>query len=141
MGSGSLRLLLDTHILIWLAEGTADLDSASVARLEDVTRADGLAVSPISFWEVAMLQERQRITLSLPVRSWREIVLKTRGVIEAPLTGEIAIESVNLPGKFHKDPADRILVATARLNAWTLATRDDRILSYGNAGNIDVLHV
>ena len=141
MGSGSLRLLVDTHILIWLAEGAADLDSASVARLEDVTRADGLAVSPISFWEVAMLQERQRITLSLPVRSWREIVLETRGFIEAPLTGEIAIESVNLPGKFHKDPADRILIATARLNGWTLATRDDRILSYGNAGNIDVLRV
>ena len=141
MGSSSLRLLIDTHILIWLAEGTADLASASVARMEDVTRADGLAVSAISFWEVAMLQERQRITLSLPVRSWREIVLDTSGFVEAPLTGEIAIESVNLPGKFHNDPADRMLVATARLNGWTLATRDDRILSYGNAGNVDVLHV
>lgn len=141
MGSGSLKLLIDTHILIWLAEGTADLASASVARLEDVTRADGLAVSAISFWEVAMLQERQRITLSLPVRRWREIVLETSGFTEAPLTGEIAIESVNLPGKFHNDPADRMLVATARLNGWTLATQDDRILSYGNAGNVDVLHL
>ena len=136
-----MRLLLDTHILIWLAEGTADLASASVARLEDLTRADGLAVSAISFWEVAMLQERQRITLSLPVRRWREIVLETSGFVEAPLTGELAIESVNLPGKFHNDPADRMLVATARLNGWTLATRDDRILSYGNAGHVDVLHV
>ena len=141
MGCGSLRLLVDTHILIWLAEGTAELESSSVARLEDVTRADGLAVSAISFWEVAMLQERQRITLSLPVRRWREIVLETSGFIEALLTGEIAIESVNLPGTFHHDPADRMLVATARLNGWALATRDDRILSYGNAGNVDVLHV
>ena len=141
MGCGSLRLLVDTHILIWLAEGTAELESSSVARLEDVTRADGLAVSAISFWEVAMLQERQRITLSLPVHRWREIVLETSGFIEAPLTGEIAIESVNLPGTFHHDPADRMLVATARLNGWALAMRDDRILSYGNAGNVDVLHV
>ena len=88
-----------------------------------------------------MLQERQRITLSLPVQRWREIVLEASGFIEAPLTGEIAIESVNLPGKLHNDPADRMLVATARLHGWTLATRDDRILSYGNAGNVDVLHV
>jgi PIN domain nuclease of toxin-antitoxin system len=141
VGSGSLKLLIDTHILIWLAEGTADLVSGSVARLEDVTRADGLAVSALSFWEVAMLQERQRITLSLPVRRWREIVLETSGFIETPLTGEIAIESVNLPSRFHNDPADRMLVATARLNGWTLATQDDRILSYGNAGNVDVLHL
>lgn len=86
MGCGSLRLLVDTHILIWLAEGTVDLAAASLARLENATRADGLAVSAISFWEVAMLQERQRITLSLPVQRWREIV-EASGFIEAPLTG------------------------------------------------------
>jgi len=136
-----LRLLVDTHILIWLAEGAAELASASVARLEDATLADGLAVSAISFWEVAMLQERQRITLSLPVQRWRDIVLETSGFIESPLSGEIAIESVTLPGKFHNDPADRMLIATARLNGWTLATRDEKILSYGNAGNVDVLRV
>jgi len=136
-----LRLLVDTHILIWLAEVAAELASASVARLEDATLADGLAVSAISFWEVAMLQERQRITLSLPVQRWRDIVLETSGFIESPLSGEIAIESVTLPGKFHNDPADRMLIATARLNGWTLATRDEKILSYGNAGNVDVLRV
>ena len=141
MGSGSLRLLLDTHILIWLAEGTADLAPTSVARLDDATRDDGLAVSAISFWELAMLQARQRITLSLPVQRWREIVLETSGFIEAPLTGDAAIESVNLPGEIHDDPADRMLIATARLNGWTLATRDDRILSYGAAGNVEVLRL
>lgn len=88
-----------------------------------------------------MLQERQRITLSLPVQRWRDIVLETSGFIESPLSGEIAIESVTLPGKFHNDPADRMLIATARLNGWTLATRDEKILSYGNAGNVDVLRV
>lgn len=134
-----MTLLLDTHILIWLVEGTTDLGAASVARLEDAAPDDGLAVSAISFWEVAMLQACRRITLSLPVQRWREIVLETPGFIEAPLTGDTAIESVNLPGDFHHDPADRMLVATARLNGWTLATRDDRILSYGNAGSVDVL--
>ncbi|TDI36824.1 MAG: hypothetical protein E2P02_24165 [Acidobacteria bacterium] len=88
-----------------------------------------------------MLQERQRVTLSLPVERWRRIVLETSGFIEAPLTGEIAIESVNLPGVLHNDPADRMLIATARLSGWTLATRDDRILSYGTAGHVDVLRL
>lgn len=86
-----------------------------------------------------MLQVRRRISLALPVERWRSIVLETSGFVEAPLTGEIAIESVNLPGTIHEDPADRMLIATARLNGWTLATRDKRILGYGAAGNVDVL--
>jgi len=80
-----------------------------------------------------MLQERQRVTLSLPVERWRGIVLETSGFIEAPLTGEIAIESVNLPGALDDDPADRVVIA--------LATRDERFLSSGTAGNVDVLRL
>ena len=141
MGSRSLTLLLDTHILIWFAEGSSELSEPTVGRLETAARKAGLAVSVISFWEVAMLHHRQRISLSLPLVSWRDIVLETPGFIEAPLAGDIAIESVNLPGELHGDPADRILIATARLNGWTLVTRDDRVLDYGRAGNVDVLEL
>lgn len=134
-----MTLLLDTHILVWLAEGSDELTKPSVARLEDATRDRGLAVSAISFWEIAMLHRRRRITLSLPVQRWRALVLETSSLIEAPLTGDVAIESVNLPGDLHSDPADRMLVATARLRGWTLATRDERILDYGESGNVDIL--
>lgn len=112
-----------------------------MARLEAATQETGLRVSAISFWEVAMLHRRQRISLSLPVHGWREIVLETPGFIEAPLSGDEAIASVNLPGELHNDPADRMLIASARLHGWTLATRDDRILEYGRAGNVNVLEL
>lgn len=134
-----MTLLLDTHILVWLAEGSGELSKPSVARLEAATRDTGLAVSAISFWEIAMLHRRRRITLSLPLQSWRALVLETPGFIEVPLTGDVAIESVNLPGDLDSDPADRMLIATARLRGWTMATRDDRIVDYGESGNVGVL--
>jgi PIN domain nuclease of toxin-antitoxin system len=104
VGSGSLTLLLDTHILIWLAEGSRELSEPSVARLETAARETGLAVSAISFWEVAMLHRRQRIPLSLPVNAWRDIVLETPGFVEAPLGGDVAIESFSLPAELDSRP-------------------------------------
>ena len=68
-------LLLDTHVLVWLAEGLPSLSETSRDLIDRAARKEGLAVSPISFWEIAMLHSRQRITLSLPVLLWRELVL------------------------------------------------------------------
>jgi PIN domain nuclease of toxin-antitoxin system len=134
-------LLLDTHVIVWLAEGLPDLPEASRDLIDRAARVDGLAVSPISFWEIAMLHSRQRITLSLPVQRWRKLVLENPAITEVPLTGEVAIESVFLPGTFHKDPADRMLVATSRLNSWQLATRDGGILAYAAAGHVNSIKV
>jgi PIN domain nuclease of toxin-antitoxin system len=134
-------LLLDTHVIVWLAEGLSDLPATSRDLIDRAARKDGLAVSPISFWEIAMLHSRQRVTLSLPVQQWRELVLGNPSITEVPLTGEIAIESVLLPGSFHNDPADRMLVATSRLNSWQLATRDSGILAYADAGHVNSVKV
>jgi PIN domain nuclease of toxin-antitoxin system len=134
-------LLLDTHVIVWLSEGLENLPETSRDLIDRAAREVGLAVSPISFWEIAMLHFKQRLTLSLPVQQWRELVLENPAINEVPLTGDVAIESVLLPGTFHNDPADRMLVATARLNSWHLATRDTGILAYSAAGHVNSTRV
>ena len=133
--------LLDTHVLLWLAEGLPDLPESSRVRIDPAARQGGLAVSAISFWEVAMLAARHRISLSLPVSSWRDMVLESAGISELAVTGDVGIESVLLPGRLHEDPADRLLIATARLQGLRLITGDERILEYGAAGHVNVLVV
>jgi len=88
-----------------------------------------------------MLEMRQGISLSLPIPIWREVVLKKSGATEIPVTGDVAIESVLLPGEFQEDPADRLLVATARLQGCRLATRDEGILRYSAAGHVSCAKV
>lgn len=141
MGGSPLSLLLDTHVLVWLAEGSNQLPKASQRSLESAARKGGLAVSAISFWEVAMLCQRGRISLAKPVAAWREQVLGTAPIREIPITGDIGIESVTLPGSLHGDPADRIIIATARLCTLRLATRDRQLHAYGSDGHVEVLAV
>ena len=134
-------LLLDTHVLIWLAEGLDDLPEASRQLIDRRAAADGLAISAISFWEVAMLDARGRIRLSRPIEQWRHDVLAQRGISEVAVSGDTGIEAVQLPGELHGDPADRILVATARLRQMSLATRDRSLLRYGEAGHVSTIPV
>jgi PIN domain nuclease of toxin-antitoxin system len=141
MGSRAMSLLIDTHVLIWLAEGSAELPRRSVQLLEKRAGEGGLSVSAITFWEVAMLSERGRISLSKRVSDWRRQILSASAISEVPLTGEIGIEAVELPGDLHSDPADRIIVATARTAGLPLATRDSRLLAYGRAGHVDTVGV
>jgi PIN domain nuclease of toxin-antitoxin system len=136
-----VRLLLDTHILVWLAEGTEDLPQVSRDQIDRAAAGAGIAVSAISFWEAAMLAQRGRISLSQPLGSWRQQVVSQPGIIELPIDGEVAIEAVQLPGNLHPDPADRLLAATARIHGCCLATRDQRLLAYGAAGHLTVAAV
>ena len=131
-----MRLLLDTHILIWLAEGLADLPPRARLRINGAARGPGLAVSAISFWEVAMLARKGRISIRRPLHAWRMEVLAAPGIDEIPVSGEVGIEAVSLPGELHDDPADRILVATARVHGLALGTRDKRLLAYGELGHV-----
>lgn len=136
-----MRLLLDTHVLLWLAQGADELAPPARQAIEAASRGPGLAVSAISFWEVAMLARRGRISIAEPVVAWRERVLVVPGMLEAPVDGAVGVESVQLPDLSHGDPADRFLIATARLNGWRLATRDRRILDYADAGHLRALAV
>jgi PIN domain nuclease of toxin-antitoxin system len=134
-----VKLLLDTHVLVWLVEGMKQLRPPARRAIERAAATEGIAVSAISFWEVAMLATRGRIALATPPPVWRRRVLELTGILEEPIDGEIGIEAVQLPGSLHPDPADRLLAATARLRGHRLATQDARLIEYGRRGHLGVL--
>ena len=133
-------LLLDTHIWLWYAEGIAErLRPASVRKLEAARKGDGLVVSAISVWEIGMLSARGRIQLAVPLRDWVARALDAPGIRLTPLDAAAAAESTLLPGEPQGDPAYRFLIATARTQGFTLATRDERIVRHGKSGFVRVL--
>lgn len=121
-------LLLDTHVLVWLVEGSAPMGRQMARQADAALARDELAVASISFWELAMLADRGRIALELSVDQWRLRVLAL-GIREVPLTGDIAIAAARLGG-LHADPADRVIVATGLASDAALATADERILGW-----------
>ena len=128
------RLILDTHVWIWAVEGlTANLAPATIESIEAAARAGTLAVSAISVWELAMLVKRGRLTLATAVQTWVEASLRPPGVRIIPVGAAVALESTRLPDlEQHKDPADRIIIATARRHG-TLVTCDRPILQWAGA--------
>ncbi|MBI4027741.1 MAG: type II toxin-antitoxin system VapC family toxin [Verrucomicrobia bacterium] len=122
-------IVLDTHIWVWLVNGDSALSPTKAAVLMP-HEPGGFGVSAISCWEVAKLVERGRLVLSLPVAEWLDSALAHPGICLLPLDPEIAVASTQLPASFHKDPADQIIVATARVYDCPLATNDHEILAY-----------
>jgi PIN domain nuclease of toxin-antitoxin system len=109
--------------------------------LDSSRRTGGLWVSAISVWEIGVLQQIGRIRLSTPFRAWVQRALDAPGIRFAPLGAAAAAESTLLPGEAHADPADRFLIATARVERLALATRDDRILEYSRKGFVRSLAI
>jgi PIN domain nuclease of toxin-antitoxin system len=133
-------LLLDTHIWLWYAEGVADALSPTVlAGIDQARKERRLYVSVISAWEIGLLLAKHRIVLSVPLQDWVEQAAALPGLRVRALTTEVAIESTLLPGEPHADPADRFLIAEARLASLTLVTADRKIIDYGRAGHVRVL--
>lgn len=122
-------ILLDTHIWVWWVDGSAQLTSAQQRHIQAHERS-GLGVSVISCWEVCKLVKVNRLVLRHPVADWIDQALAYPGIRLLYLTPRIAIESTQLPGPFHRDPADQIIVATARVRTCSLLTADGRILGY-----------
>lgn len=121
-------LLLDTHVLVWLDEGNPRLGHAALQAINEALVAGQLGATTISFWEVAMLVEKQRLALETKLADWRFELLQA-GLLEIPLSGATAILAGQLP-LFHGDPADRLIVATAIENAAILMTADEKILAW-----------
>jgi PIN domain nuclease of toxin-antitoxin system len=120
-------ILLDTHCLLWIADDASSLGRRSRA-MADKARKDGqLAVSAISFWEIALLATKNRLKLEAAPADLRRDLLDT-GTIELPLTGDIAILAAGLD--LHGDPADRFIAATAIANDATLMTADRALLRW-----------
>lgn len=131
-------LLLDTCAILW-AFGTGDLDEATAERIEIASREDSLLVSPISAWEIGMLVRKRRIALTKSPETWFDEICSAPGVQLAPMHPSLLIASSFLPGDPPNDPADRIIVATARAEGATLVTRDSLLLRYGRQGHAQVL--
>ena len=125
------HLILDTHVTLWLFAGDETLSSKTRQMVREATQAHFLFIPAISIWEIALLESRERIKLSMPLRSWVESITSRPYVKIAPLSVDISIECCHLPGTFHADPADRIIVATSRILDIPLLTRDQRIIDYG----------
>lgn len=132
------NILLDTHIFIWLMSGSDRLTQKAKKSIETCTENEGyIFVSAISIWEIGMLVQKRRLTLKEPILQWIQESLSAPYIQLATLSPEIAVESCQLPGEFHGDPADRMIVATSRVLNTPLLTMDDRILSYANNGHLE----
>ncbi|THF62143.1 type II toxin-antitoxin system VapC family toxin [Pseudothauera rhizosphaerae] len=121
-------MILDTHTLLWMDRNDPSLGAEARRRIEADWRAGEVAVSAISFWEVAMLAQRGRIALPVPVERWRSDWLQA-GLTEIPVDGRIALLATQLEG-FHRDPADRFIAATAICRNAPLMTADRLILDW-----------
>jgi PIN domain nuclease of toxin-antitoxin system len=121
-------IVLDTHALIWVDRGDAALGPTARESIERAWKTDRVAVNAISFWETAMLASRGRITLPIAVELWRADLLQA-GIHEVCLDGRLSLMAAQLPD-FHKDPADRFIVATAIHHRAVLITADQHILAW-----------
>ena len=131
-------LLLDTHVWIWLNDGSSELKSTNVREIDRAAEQGELFVSAISVWEIATLVAKKRIVLRTSVHDWIERALSQPGIELIPLLPNIAVESTLLPDGLNADPADRMIVATARVKLLTLMTRDANIQQYAKSGFISV---
>ncbi len=124
-------IVLDTHIWVWWVHGHSRLSQAHSTILQQHEET-GLGISAISCWEVAKLVEKGRLTLPNPVDQWMRLALGYPGIRLLPLEPEISIELTRLPRPFHDDPADQILVATARIHQCPILTIDKKIRDYAH---------
>ena len=128
-------ILLDTQVWMWWVAQNPRLPSAAMALLAE-HRTAGLAVSRISCWEIAKKIERGKLGLGGPLDDWLDMAEAAPGVVMVDVTRDDFVESTRLPGDFHRDPADQIIVASARIRGLELATTDSKILEYPHVRTI-----
>ena len=133
-------LLLDTCAIIFIADGQA-IDRSAEQLIKTASLTDGVLVSPVSAWEIGLLATKRAIAFKPDPKAWFRAFIAYPGVRLTPLTVEIAIDSCFLPAssQLQADPADRLLIATARALGVPIVTRDRRILNYAQAGSVAAL--
>lgn len=131
-----MKALLDTHVLLWWLDDPGRLSVAQREVVESADEESPLLVSDISLWEVATLCSLGRIRLATPLREWLDKAVAPPLVRRQGISPAVAAEVAALPDSFHRDPGDRILVATARILGVTLLTQDRRIIDAGLADTV-----
>jgi PIN domain nuclease of toxin-antitoxin system len=134
-----IPLLLDTCAVIWLAEEAPIAKAAQDAVADAAANVQPVYISPISAWEIGLLVASGRLRLTASPESWFERVLARSEVRLTDLSPEMLISSSFLPGAPPRDPADRILVATAREKDFCIVTRDTHLLRYAGEGHVKAL--
>lgn len=129
-------IVLDTHTLIWWADGDTKLSRNAAAAIRKGAREGGVGISTISAWEVGMLVSKGRLALNMGLDEWFATIESIPGVRMLPLNTSTALDSTRLPGSFHGDPADRMIVATARSENAPLVTADRKIRAYQHVQTI-----
>lgn len=137
--SAARPLLLDTHIWLWVVAGSTELSTPARQAIDKAAAEGALRIAAISLWEIALLASRGRIVLGKSISLWLDKALAEPGPAIEPLNQQVAIESYALPEVFHPDPADRMIVATARVTGAVLMTRDRQILDYAARGHLTAI--
>ena len=133
-------IVIDTHVLVWALDDDPRLGPQTLDLIVAAGRNQGVHVSAITPWEIAMLAHKGRLALGREIGAWMDAALAAPGIVLEPILPAIAIDAVRLPGQFHADPADRLIVATARHLGLPLVTADQAILIYGAGGHAQVLN-
>jgi PIN domain nuclease of toxin-antitoxin system len=130
-------IVVDTHVLLWWAGGDErKLSMAAKRAIEAELNAGSIFISSASAWEIAVLVSKQRVGLSADVNDWLQMVSEIEAVKFVPIDNEIAVRSAQLGDDFHKDPADRWIIATSQRLGSPLVTADSKILAYGKVETI-----
>jgi PIN domain nuclease of toxin-antitoxin system len=129
-------IIVDTHVWLWLLHDPSQLSNAARSQIEIEEAQNGILVSAISVWEIAVKSSLGKLALPLPIEDWYALAKSHSGIVIEALNPEDAIASTQLPGDFHKDPADRIIVAMARRYDVPLITCDNNILKYPHVKTI-----
>ncbi len=132
-------IVLDTHVLLWALLQPEELSEDIKQIINSAQENSQLLLSSISLWEIAMLKLKKRINIYEPIKDFLESISNINGLAIKDISPEIAAESIALMDEFHGDPADRIIVATAKSYGATLITRDQKILTWASLGHIKSL--
>ena len=131
-------MLLDTHAAVWFARGV-ELSDTIRSRITEARQETGVFLSAATVWEVGNLLRKRKLQFAITLGDWVRGFDDIGGFRHIAVTAEVVVEADALPGDFHDDPADRFLVATARLLDVPFVTRDKRILDYAKAGHVQAV--
>ena len=129
-------ILLDTHTWLWWLHDPTQISLPAQNVIEEAEKKNEILISSISVWEIAVKHSLNKLELPFPINEWFELAQQQPGMTIEPLSPLDAIHSANLPGEFHKDPADRILVAIARRYDIPIISRDNKIQNYSHVKTI-----
>ena len=125
-----MRVVLDTQVWLWWLHSPGELSRAALEAVRKAEHSEGMLVSAISVWEVAVKHALGKLHIPLEIHKWFELASGYRNIVIEPVLPVDAIDSTVLPGSFHKDPADRIIIAVARRHSIPVVTSDGAIRSY-----------